>query len=60
MKKSNYKRTSSVKESYVQDRLKHKDIFCISEEWIRWAKPYINRSNRRNNKQQLKMKGEDY
>lgn len=41
-----YKRTKG-KASDVQDRLYHKDVFCISDRWIRWAKRYLSKANRR-------------
>lgn len=44
------------KEYDIQDRLNHKGIFCISRQWINWAKRYLNRSIRRKNKQKLKEK----
>lgn len=34
-----YKRTKG-KASNVQDRLCHKNVFCISNRWIRWAKRF--------------------
>ena len=41
-----YKRTKG-KAEHVQDRLYHKDVFCISNRWIRWAKRYLSKANRR-------------
>jgi hypothetical protein len=41
-----YKRTKG-KASNVQDRLYHKNVFCISNRWIRWAKRYLSKANRR-------------
>lgn len=41
-----YKRTKG-KAEYVQDRLYHKDAFCISNRWIRWAKRYLSKASRR-------------
>ena len=41
-----YKRTKG-KASDVQDRLYHKDVFCISNRWIRWAKRYLSKASRR-------------
>lgn len=35
------------KEAFVQDRLRHRGIYCVSAKWIKWAKRYINRSQRR-------------
>ena len=45
-----YKRTRG-KASNVQDRLYHKNVFCISNRWIRWAKRYLSKANRRANEQ---------
>ena len=53
MGKADYKKVGN-KESFVQDRLRHKGIFCISNEWLRWGKRYLNRANRR------KKRGVDY
>lgn len=39
------------KEYDIKDRLRHKNIFCISRKWISWAKKYLNRVDRRKNKQ---------
>lgn len=44
----------SSKEYDIQDRLKHKRVFCISKEWIKWAKKYSSRAFRRKHKQKLK------
>ena len=53
MAKSSYKKVQN-KNAFIQDRLEHKGIFCISDKWIGWAKRYMNRSQRRKNKQKLK------
>ena len=53
MEKARYKKVNG-KNTYVQDRLYHKGIFCISKDWIKWAKKYLNRSYRRKNKQTVK------
>lgn len=50
----NKKYTTNSKEYDIKDRLKHKNIFCISKEWIKWAKKYLNRVDRRKNKQKIK------
>lgn len=47
------------KEYDIKDRLKHKNIFCISREWIKWAKSYLNRVDRRKAKQRMKRKNEN-
>lgn len=39
------------KEYDIKDRLRHKNIFCISRKWIKWAKSYLNRVERRKSKQ---------
>jgi len=51
LRKSEHKRTEN-KNAGVQDRLRHKGIYCISNGWIKWAKRYMNRSQRRKSKQQ--------
>lgn len=38
------------KEYDIQDRLRYKDIFCVSKRWVKWAKSYINRATRRKGK----------
>lgn len=47
------------KEYDIKDRLKHKNIFCISREWIKWAKSYLNRVDRRNAKQRMGRENEN-
>lgn len=49
MKKYSYK----DKNYDIQDRLHHKGIHCISDRWLKWAKKYLNRSDRRRDKQAL-------
>lgn len=46
MNKSAHTRLKN-KEAFVQDRLRHRNIYCVSAKWIKWAKRYINRSQRR-------------
>lgn len=53
MGKSEYKKVSA-KDSYTQSRLRSKKYICISTQWFRWAKRYLNRAPRRRVKQQLK------
>ncbi len=36
MNKSAHTRLKS-KEAFVQDRLKYRDIYCVSAKWIKWA-----------------------
>jgi hypothetical protein len=54
MGKSDYKKLSNNKENYVQNRLGLKNIYCTSKDYIKWAKNYLNRSDRRKYKQNLK------
>ena len=56
MGKADYKKYSSIKENDIQDRLRHKGIFCISNKWFKWAKQYLNRSERR----KIKRIGDNY
>lgn len=46
MRKSEYKRVSG-KTKWIQDRERHRGIFCISQKWHKWAKRYMNRQERR-------------
>lgn len=46
MRKSEYKRVTG-KSKYVQNRERHRGVYCISIKWHRWAKRYLNRINRR-------------
>ena len=46
MRKAEFKRMEGKNES-IQDRLNHKGVYCISNDWIKWAKRYMNRSVRR-------------
>lgn len=50
----NKKYPINSKEYDIKDRLKHKNIFCISKEWIKWAKKYLNKVERRKSKQRIK------
>ncbi len=50
MRKQGHKKIDN-KGAGVQDRLRHKGVFCISNGWIKWAKRYLNRSKRRKDKQ---------
>lgn len=52
MRKSQYKRVSG-KSSYLQWLYNDRRWICISHKWIRWAKAYMKRSNRRKEKQEL-------
>lgn len=36
----------------VADRLHHKGIYCISRQWLKWSKSYLNRVERRKIKQE--------
>ena len=47
------------KEYDIKDRLKHKNIFYISEKWVKWAKKYLNRVDRRKFKQKVKKENEN-
>lgn len=47
------------KEYDIKYRLKHKNIFCISREWISWAKKYLNRVDRRKFKQKVRKENEN-
>ncbi len=58
MGKSDYNKLKN-KESSIQDRLNHKGIFCISNNWIKWAKRYLNRSSRRKLKQNCNFEKEN-
>ena len=51
MRKSDYKKVNG-KSKYIQDRLCHKGIFCISIGWIKWSKRYMVRSQRRKSRQE--------
>ena len=52
MKKSYYKKTNNNKLKYIRERYIDRDFVCTSPEWIKWAKRYMNRSQRRKEKQQ--------
>lgn len=47
------------KEYDIKYRLKHKKIFCISRRWIKWAKKYLNRADRRKTKQKVRNENEN-
>lgn len=47
------------KEYDIKYRLKHKNIFCISRRWIKWAKKYLNRADRRKTKQKVSKENEN-
>ena len=51
-KKSYHKKANNNKIKFIQGRYADKDFICISPEWIKWAKRYMNRYFRRKNKQQ--------
>lgn len=59
MIKSAYKKLNNKNKS-IQDRLYHKGFFYISNSWIKWAKNYLNRSQRRKNKQDIKNITKNY
>lgn len=52
MKKSYYKKANNNKLKYIQERYIDRDFTCVSPGWIKWAKRYMNRSQRRKEKQQ--------
>lgn len=52
MKKSYYKKTNNRKLKYIRERYIDRDFVYTSPEWIKWAKRYMNRIQRRKNKQQ--------
>ena len=58
MRKAEHKRVTG-KSVYVQDRLRHKNVFCTSLRWIKWAKKYTARAQRRKLKQEI-IKREKY
>ena len=35
------------KENDIQERMREREWICISNGWMRWAKKYLNRVNRR-------------
>ncbi len=55
----NKKYPINSKEYDIKDRLKHKNIFCISRGWINWAKKYLNRVDRRKIKQKVRKENEN-
>lgn len=50
MKKAGYK-TPENKIWWIQRKVRLKDIICVSDDFVRWAKRYMNRSQRRKEKQ---------
>lgn len=38
------------KENDIQERMREREWICISNGWMRWAKKYLNRVNRRKQK----------
>ena len=46
MNKSEHKRLQG-KDNDIQHRLRHRGIYCVSAKWIKWAKRYLNRTQRR-------------
>ena len=55
----NKKYPINSKEYDIKDRLKHKNIFCISRGWINWAKKDLNRVDRRKIKQKVRKENEN-
>ena len=55
----NKKYSINSKEYDIKDRLKHKNIFCISRRWIKWAKKNLNRADRRKTKQKVRKENEN-
>ena len=47
MRKNTKSRNPNSKDHIIKDRLKRKGIICISKNWIKWAKKYLNRAERR-------------
>ena len=47
MKRASYKRVSGSRAGYVQDRERHRGIYCISAGWHKWAKRWLSKYNRR-------------
>ena len=43
----------------IQWDLKDKNFICTSQEWIKWAKKYTSRANRRKQKQELRKERYD-
>lgn len=58
MGKADHKKLTG-KESSVQERLGEKDWICVSDKWVKWAKRYMNKANRRKSKQELDKDMED-
>lgn len=53
MRKCGYKRVHG-KNKDIQDRVRHEGIYCISSRWMKWAKKYLSRTNRRTNNERRK------
>lgn len=51
----NKKYTYNQKEYDIKDRLEHKNIYCVSKKYIKWAKRYLNRVDRRKSKQRSNL-----
>lgn len=58
MRKSEHKRVTGTC-VYVQDRLRHKNVFCTSLRCIKWAKKYMARAQRRKLKQEVTKNARD-
>ena len=54
MNKKIYNKLSNPKQEYAAERLAERGFICISNEMKRWCKNFINRTNRRKGKQNLK------
>lgn len=46
MKRMEHMRTTS-KANYIQRKVRSKGSGYVSEDWIKWAKKYLNRNSRR-------------
>lgn len=46
MKRMAHMRTTS-KANYVQSRMRGRGYVCVSKDWVKWAKKYLNRNSRR-------------
>ena len=47
MRRARYKCIRSGKAKYIQGDLDDKGWICLSVQWIRWAKRYLNKAYRR-------------
>lgn len=47
MRRARYKCIGSSKAKYIQGDLDDKGWICLSMQWIRWAKRYLNKAYRR-------------